>query len=460
MEINIDSEVIHGSFRDPSGFVFRKEGVLYRQINRSYQKDYDQLMKSGLYDALVTSELLVQHVEIKTNECATKEIYKLIRPDELPFISYPYEWCFSQLKEAALATLAIQKKALEYGMILKDASAYNIQFKDGKPIHIDTLSFQIHSEGSPWVAYKQFCQHFLAPLALTKYCHFELTRLTTLYADGIPLDIASHLLPWTSYLAGSLTLHLHLHAKSIRRFANRQTEDNQPKMSSGSTNNIVDSLENAIQKIECKSKTNVWTAYYDEIHYSEEAFVEKQHIISRLIDQIMPGTVWDLGANTGLFSRICSHKGCFTLSLDADPNVVEANFRECQKKSETNILPLVMDLTNPSPGSGWDCRERMSLFDRSKKDTVLALALIHHLAIGNNVPFDKLALFFDKLASNLIIEFVPKTDPKAQQLLSSRKDIFRDYNQDAFEWAFEKFFKINEVIKLAGSDRAMYFMNK
>lgn len=460
METNSDSQKLAGSFRDPSGFVYRKDGVLYRQINRSYQKDYDHLMNSGLYDVLVRGELLVPHIEVKTDESATREVYKIIRPEELPFISYPYEWCFSQLKGAAMATLAIQKKALEHGMSLKDASAYNIQFKDGKPIHIDTLSFQIQQAGLPWVAYKQFCQHFLAPLALAKYSHFDLTRIMTLYSDGIPLDIASQLLPWNSYLSGALILHVHMHAKSMKRFANKQIKKDQSKLRSAATNKLVDSLENAVQKIKWTYDTDVWTAYYDEIHYSEEAFVQKQEIIDRLIDRIKPGTVWDLGANTGLFSRMSSQKGCFTLSLDGDPNVVEANYLECRKKSETNILPLVMDLTNPSPASGWHCRERMSLFDRSKNDTVLALALIHHLTIGNNVPLDKLALFFDKLASNLIIEFVPKTDPKVQQLLSSRDDIFPDYNQRSFELAFEKFFKIVEVTKISASDRVLYLMSK
>ncbi len=177
------------SFRDPSGFVFFRDGQLLRQINRSYREHYDMFMSSGLYDGLQKQQAIVRHQEVENS--TDTQAYKTIAPQQISFISYPYEWCFGQLKDAALLTLEIQKTAMEHGMTLKDASAYNIQFDQGKPILIDTLSFEKYQEGSPWQAYRQFCQHFLAPLALMHYSNMHAGRLSAIWLDGIPLEIAS-----------------------------------------------------------------------------------------------------------------------------------------------------------------------------------------------------------------------------------------------------------------------------
>ena len=181
-------QVIPSSFRDPSGFLFLHNELLYRQVNECYQSHYDHLLESGLYENLVEQGLIVAHDEVSLEFARSNGAYKIIKPQLVPFISYPYEWSFSQLKDAALTTLAIQKKALDFGMSLKDCSAYNIQFLEGKPVLIDTLSFEKHVEGQPWIAYRQFCQHFLAPLALMAHTNIQLSRLSSVYIDGVPLD--------------------------------------------------------------------------------------------------------------------------------------------------------------------------------------------------------------------------------------------------------------------------------
>ncbi len=191
----LNDEPVAASFRDPSGFLFSRNGALYRQINRVYADDYDHLISSGLYDQLVKSGLLIPHREVSEKPVYPELAVKVIQPELVPFISYPYEWSFSQLKDAALATLAIQKRSIKAGMSLKDASAYNIQFINGKPTLIDTLSFEIYKEGKPWDAYRQFCQHFLAPLALMARVDVRLGQLLRVFIDGIPLDLASRLLP-------------------------------------------------------------------------------------------------------------------------------------------------------------------------------------------------------------------------------------------------------------------------
>lgn len=206
------------SFRDPSGFLFFENGTLFRSVNRLYQQNYDHLIQSRLYDKLVENDLLIPHREVQHPAEKRDDEYKIIQPEIVPFISYPYEWCFSQLKDAALALIKIQKQALDCNMVLKDASAYNIQFCKGKPLLIDTLSFEIYKENQPWVAYRQFCQHFLAPLSLMASRDIRLGQLIRIYIDGIPLDLVSGLLPISTWFKPALLTHIHLHAKAQKRY--------------------------------------------------------------------------------------------------------------------------------------------------------------------------------------------------------------------------------------------------
>ncbi|HOM03810.1 MAG TPA: hypothetical protein PLH43_13470 [Acetivibrio sp.] len=448
---------IPSSFRDPSGFLFKEDGTLYRQINRVYREHYEHLIESGLYKRLVEEKLLISHEEISKEQNGA---FKIIKPDIIPFISYPYEWCFGQLKDAALTTLNIQKIALEYGMSLKDASAYNIQFLNGKPILIDTLSFEKYVEGEPWVAYRQFCQHFLAPLALMALTDARLNQLARVYIDGIPLDMASRLLPLKSWVKFSLLSHIHFHAKSQKHFADKQVNVKLRKLSKVSLLGIIDNLENAIKALHWRPEETEWADYYDYTNYSSTSFEHKKSIISNYLERINPKTVWDLGANTGIFSRIASKKAIPTLSFDIDPAAVEKNYIECRKHGETNILPLLLDLTNPSPSIGWANEERASLVERGPADMVFALALIHHLAISNNLPFDKIASFLSKICRFLVIEFVPKNDSQVQRLLRSREDIFTDYDQEHFESALSNYFLILDYIKIEHSERTLYLMEK
>ena len=221
MKALINKQVLPSSFRDPSGYLFYLDGSLYRQINHNYKENYDHLMNSGLYDSLVNANLLIPHKEVDILESKTNEYYKIIKPEPIPFISYPYEWCFSQLKDAALTTLMIQKKSLEFGMSLKDCSAYNIQFRKGIPIFIDTLSFEKYVEGKPWIAYKQFSQHFFAPLVLQYYRDVRLNQLFRIYIDGAPLDLVSSMLPFYTWLKFSMLSHIHLHSKSQKHFSKK-----------------------------------------------------------------------------------------------------------------------------------------------------------------------------------------------------------------------------------------------
>jgi hypothetical protein len=452
--------ILPSSFRDPAGFIFRRDGVLYRGIRSQGRPHYDALISSGLYRELSAAKLLIPHEEMPAPSVGSKELYRVIRPEEIPFISYPYEWSFSQLQDAALATLEIEKRALQSGMTLVDASAYNIQFLRGLPVLIDTLSLRQAVGGEPWSAYGQFCRHFLAPLALMSYRDVRLGQLLRVYVDGLPLDLASSLLPLASRKRLPLLLHLHLHARSQKRFEGRSVRMARGKVGRQALLGLVDSLEAGIKRLRWRASGTEWADYYEDTNYTTKGLDDKRRAVAEFIAEVRPRTVWDLGGNIGTFSRIAAAAGAYTVSFDIDPACVEKNYLRARAEKEQNILPLLSDLTNPSPGTGWENEERMTLFERGPADAVLALALIHHLAIGNNVPLEKAARFFARIGRHLLVEFVPKSDSQVRRLLVTRKDIFDAYTREGFERAFGEVFALKRRIPLSDSDRALYHIEK
>ena len=464
----MSDRLLPASFRDPGGFMFTREDVLYRQINERSGRDYTRLMDSGLYAELVEAGLLVAHEEVDVAPACSENAYKVIRPDIVPFISYPYEWCFTALKRAAQATLRIHKRALKHDMILRDASAYNIQFVDAKPVFIDTLSFAPYIEGEPWVAYQQFCKHFLAPLALMAYRDIRYGQWLRGFVDGIPLDLASKQLPLRTRFNVGLQMHIHLHAKSQSRHADDAAKDAvatqkhtaQKKVSRIAMLGIIDSLQSTIKRLEWRPPGTEWGDYYSATNYTDKAMEAKHKLVTEFVEIAGPSSAWDLGANTGLFSRIASEKGIPTVAFDIDPVAVEKNYRACRKNDDRNMLPLLQDLTNPSPSIGWHNAERESLPERGPADLVMALALIHHLAISNNVSLPMLAKFFASVARTLIIEFVPKSDSQVRRLLATREDIFPSYTKEGFEDAFSTHFSIEERRPVEGSERTLYLLKR
>ncbi len=446
---------LRASFRDPSGHLFTRDGTLYRRLNHSYQSHYDQLMSSGLYQHLVDQGDLISHREATLARAGG---YKIIQPAVIPFVSYPYEWSFGQLKDAALLTLEIQKAALEHGMSLKDASAYNIQFAGSRPLLIDTLSFETYVPDQPWGAYRQFCQHFLAPLALASYTDMRLTQLLKVYIDGIPLDLAVKLLPARAKLKPGLAMHLSLHAQAQNRSGLTTKSAARAKLPKQRLLALIDSLESTVKGLAWKPPRTIWGNYYDEHSYEQASFEQKQAVVRQFISTTDPKTAWDLGGNSGIFSRLASDGGATTVSFDYDTAAIEASYQQAKASGESNLLPLVMDLANPSPALGWADAERQSLAERGPVDLVMALALVHHLAIAGNVPLAQIAEFARSLGRHLIIEFVPKPDPMAQRLLAGRPDIFADYHEAGFERAFKSYFEIVDSVRLKKSQRRLYLM--
>jgi len=448
----------YSSYRDPSGFVYREDDVILRHINKSYIDKFKHMHSSGLYDKLVSEDMIIEHVLVKQ-----ESDYLIIKPDKVPFISYPYEWSFSQLKDAAITTLEIHKQAMSYGMFMKDASAYNIQFINNKPKLIDTLSFEFYKEGDPWVAYGQFCSHFLSPLLLMVEVDIRMLQMLRTNIDGIPIDLASKLLKKKGGFAAKQ--HIHWHAKSVAKHAmDGKVEINKPKkfIKVSKFNHLatINSLIKIIQNLKLDHVSTEWMNYYSNTNYTNQAFNSKSDIVAEYLKKIKPESIWDLGANDGTFSRLAIKIGVKSvIAFDMDPVAVEKNYLMTENHTD-DIFPLLFDIMNPSPCLGFNNGERLQVGDRSKPDCILALALIHHLCIGKNLPFEMIAESFSKQSNELIIEFVPKEDSQVEILLATREDIFSQYNQDEFEIAFSKYYHITELNKIDDSNRTMFLMKK
>ena len=451
---------VGGSFRDPSGYVYRDaKGVLRRQVNRRYAEDFALLTESGLLSRLTDEGVLIRH-EPAPLECRlTDDAIAVFAPEPVPFFSYPYEWCFEQYRDAALLTLDVQDRALASGMVLKDASAFNVTFLGARPVFVDVLSFERYVEGRPWIAYAQFCRHFLAPLALMSRVDTRLGALMRDYVDGVPLDLAARMLPKHTWLTLGLALHIHLHARAETRHSDRVAAQARPRdLTPRGLRGILSNLRSTIASLRRAAQRSIWRQYAKQKPYTADADKSKSNVVGELLSRIVPKTVWDLGANTGEYAEIAHAQGATVIAFERDGACVEAMYAKW--RSRHGLTPVCMDLTNPSPALGWGHEERQSLMDRGPVDCVLALALIHHIRIGNNVPMTAIAAFFAAFARHLIIEFVPKDDPMPQTLLLGRADIFDDYTRSEFERVFAERFEVRSRHELPESRRVIYWMER
>jgi hypothetical protein len=455
-----DSFIHHpSSYRDPSGFIFKKNEVLYRQVNKVFSGHFDFFIKSGCYETLVKKGMLVSHESINENLTGDKEWYTTLKPEQIAFISYPYEWSFDMLKDAALLTLDLLKASLEYGMIVKDATPYNMQWHNGKLIFIDSLSFEKYDQSKPWIAYRQFCEMFLSPLLLTHYSRMPLQELLLAYSDGIPLQVTKSLLPWRSKFSLYTYLHIHLHARYSAKHP--LATEKKSGFSKKKLLNLVKSLEELIKKLKLPAGKSTWTGYYDEASQRTNYLQKKQEIIRQWLNKIGPvSTAADIGANNGEFSKLISSNDVAVIAADFDAYCINDLYSQVRNSGEINILPLILDLSKPSPAIGLNNEERDSFIKRVNVDLALALALIHHLSIGKNIPFDKTADLFHRICRYLIIEFIPKQDEKIQLMLTDKNDIYTDYTEANFISAFEKYFSIKEKEMITCSGRTLYLMRK
>lgn len=449
------------SYRDPSGHVYVENGIIKRVIFSTYFSQYKALQNTGFFQKAFQHQLLIPHEELKVSET---EIH--IQPTQIPFITYPYEWSFQQYKEAALLTLKLQKYALQHGFSLKDATAYNVAFFHGKAIFIDTLSLDFYKENTPWRAYKQFITHFLGPLVLAKYHGADFLKTMTSFIDGIPLQLLSSLLPTRTKLNPFLYTNIHL----LARYEHKHQEENvektkQATLSKKGLFNIIDSLYNYIKKIKLKEQSE-WGDYYQKTNYSDTAFQQKSTIINDWIQQLNAKKIIDVGGNDGTFVRQISADITLALVGDIDNNAVDQNYYLVKKNKGAHIIPFTIDLLNPSPAIGFQNTERFSFIKRVanfQPDVTLALALIHHLSLTGNVPFENSAQFFASISNNLLIEFPKRTDSYVQRLLNAKaefKNHFEHYQIENFEKAYSFYFELVDKRPINDSERVLYLFKK
>lgn len=449
-------QALPSSYRDTNGYVFEQDGKIYRYIDPRYESHYAELMRSGLYMQLITECLLVPHEEIAHLPGTDFPKGRVILPMQIPFISHPYEWSFDMWKDAALLTLQIAGTALKKGMILKDATPFNVQFCKGKPVFIDTLSFEIYEEEKPWIAYRQFCECFLAPMLLMHYCHPDTNRIFTVYPNGIPLDVLKSLLPARSKL--NLNTYLHIHLQSNISGTGKGKQNGGNDFSKHKLETILRGLTSFVNDLRMKKNKAGWTDYYTDTILGEEYLKEKGRMVQSFLQNTAYKTVVDLGSNDGHFSFLIATPQKEIIAVDGDAGCINTLYDRIKSRKINNIHPLLINFFAPSPAIGWNNRERNSLAERLKGDLVMALALVHHLAIAGNVPLSMIAQWLIPMGKYLVIEFVPKEDEKVKLLLQNRKDIFYNYSLPEFKKAFGEHYEIIREETVGDTNRSLFLM--
>jgi ribosomal protein L11 methylase PrmA len=460
MKIKMTDPIPHpASYKDPSGFVFGWNGLYYRHVDQSYSADYDRLMQSGLYKALTDKKLLIPHEEINENPCGLPNWYKTLLPLQLQSISHASEWTPGQLRDAALLILKTMSISIEHGMILKDATPFNIQFVGGRPTLIDTLSFEKYDTTRPWIAYRQFCECFLFPLYLNHYLKNGTEKIYAAYPNGIPALVTAKILPVKSFLNTGVFLHVYLQSRLSK---NINTPDQQkPEFTEKKLKDILRNLESIVKGLQTgKILYSDWSGYYNNNILSTTYLENKEKIFVEFINAIPFHSALDLGANNGRFSLLLAEQKAEVVAVDADWQSVAHLYSTIKEKNIPNILPLCVDIANPTPATGFQHAERASFSERMQSDLVVALALVHHLVFSNNIPLPGVATCLASLTKEyLLVEFILAEDEKVTELLR-HKDRHHPYNIQVFEDSFKPWFCIEKKRKIEGSDRVLYLMKK
>ena len=449
------------SYRDPSGFVFHDEGVIKRQINPVFFEEYDAAKQSGIFEALFEKGWLIPHQEIHRD---SEKI--ILLPQQIPFITYPYEWSFTQYKHAAQLTLRLQMFLLEKGFSLKDASAFNITFHNGKAVFIDTLSIESYHPGDPWRALQQFEMHFFSVLLLSQKHGTHYLKTLASEINGKNLKETAKLLGLKSRFHPVIYPNIHLMAKGNSSKSQKTEKETVPNLSKESQLKILKVLESHISRMSL-SETTEWTEYYGQTNYNQKAFDLKRILVNSWSEGINAGKAVDLGGNDGTFARELPNTVQQILVSDIDQAAIDHCYKtELKSVKKNRILPMVCDLMQPSPAIGFANQERESFVERVQNfqpDLGLALALIHHITLTGNVPFEMSAAFFASLSEYLIIEFPDREDSWVKYILDSKRDarhLFDDYGVSAFAKAYSQFYHIDKQETIEGTHRTLFLMRR
>jgi hypothetical protein len=451
-----------GSFRDPESRVFYSGDEVYRALSQDGLGDFEALEAAGLLDdeRVVRTERARDVASLRG--LLVREPAAVLRHERIPFVSYPYEWTFSQLKDAALVQLDLLLAALGHDLVLKDSTPYNVQFRGARPVFVDVGSFERLREGEPWVGYRQFCMLYLYPLVLQSVKDVAFHPWLRGSIDGIrPTDMRS-LMSFRDRFRKGLFTNVFLHAKLERRYADRGGEVKSEVQKAGFKKELlvanVRKMHKLVERLTWEPPEGVWVAYGERNSYTDDDARRKDDFVREVATSREWPLVWDIGANNGRYSRIAAEGAGTVLAIDADQGPVELLYRTLRDEGNEQILPLTMNLADPSPGLGWRGHERRALPERGKPDLVLALALIHHVAISANVPVKEFVDWLASLRTALVIEFPTREDPMVKKLLAPKRDgLHPDYELTFFERCLNEAFEVDRTERLQSGTRVLYF---
>jgi hypothetical protein len=454
----------HGSFRDHASRVVYQDGRVLRVLSSEARENWDALQETEFFARGVRDGRIVGTRRAGDADRILAETpgwADVLEHERVPYVSYPYEWSFSMLRDAAILHLELLLEALDAGFILKDSSAYNVQWRGAQPFFIDIGSFARMRPGEPWVGYRQFCELFLFPLLLTSHRGVPFQPWLRGSLDGIPVEVMAKLISARDWLRpgvlADVVLHAKLHAGAADSGVAVRSEVRRAGFSREMIVSNVRRLLGIVSKLRWKTRVSEWSDYASDNSYDPADLEAKKAFVSRAASLRRWGQVWDLGSNTGTFSRIvAAHSDC-TLAMDGDALAIDRLYLALRSENRRDILPLVWNVTDPSPGLGWRSRERLPAPARGRPDLILSLALIHHLVLGGNVPLAEVIDWLADLGGHLVIEFVSSEDPMSRRLLLNRVDDHHDYDQSGFEEALGRRFKMLDRLGLQSGTRTLYF---
>jgi len=462
-----------GSFRDRDSRVVVTDNAIFRALSPEGSADWEALSATPLLEKLVTGGELVKTAEVEASrleeigsatgtDLLPTGVERVLEHERIPFISYPYEWTFSMLQDAALLQLDLGIQAIENGLNLKDATPYNVQYRGSKPVFIDVGSFEELPQGEPWVGYRQFCMLYLYPLLFQAHKDLPFHPWLRGSIDGIePIDAIKVFSLFDRFRKG-VFMHTALHARLDRRAnrsgpgdaaANAKKRETKPQQNKA----MMGSLRRLVSKLRWKAGETSWSGYRQDNTYSDEDDRAKQAFVARVAAADKPGLTWDMGCNDGAYSRIAAEHSDLVVAFDFDHATVEALYRSLREEGNTKILPLVSNLADPSPALGWRGLERRTLSDRGAPDLMLALALIHHVSISANIPIADFLEWARDLGTTLLIEFPKRTDPMVRALLANKHEGANpDYDLGIFERELERRFTVEAREELPSGDRVLF----
>lgn len=457
-----------GSFRDPAGRIYRTPHGVFRTVSPDAWPNVEKLDASGALQQLVDAKklwpariLAPSDVPEELVTIAQESNARVLEHPVLPFVSYPYEWPFALLKRAALLHLDMQLEALDRGFTLIDGTAYNVQFVGVRPVFIDTLSLVAYEEGDYWLGYRQFCEQFLNPLLLTAKLGISYHPWFRGNLEGIGIEDTARLLPWQKSLSPGVLSHVVLHARltASARKANPGASGSKPqaKLKKVGLIGLLGGLRRLIAGLKPAGLTATqWRDYEKNNSYDAAETAAKHTFVGTFLEGSPPSVLWDMGCNAGAYSELALNAGVGSVvGFDFDLGALEAAVSRADEK-KLNLLPLHLDATNPSPSQGWRQQERSGLQERKNADAVLALAFLHHLVIGKNIPLADAIDWLLSLAPSGVIEFVPKEDPMVRQMLAQRKDIFPDYDVTTFRNLLSSRASVGKETVVSESGRTLF----